>query len=113
MLMLAGLNLTVSAQSFSVIVETTPTADIHTIVETVGEKVLDSMDGNVYLVSIPTMPTTYPPGVKFMEPDSVQLSPARSAAVFRVGPTTPANFYRNQPAMQRISLSSASQQATG
>src|SRR5438093_9453615 len=113
LLMLAGITATVSAQSFSVIVETTPNADIRSIVAALGGTLLDSMDGNVYLVSVPAIPSFYPAGVRFIEADGVQLSPSGHGAIFGINSATPSNFYRNQPALQRARLPEASQRATG
>ena len=113
MLVVKGLTPAVSAQSYSVIVETTPNADIRSIAAALGGTVLDSMGGNVYLLSLSSIPTNYPTGVKYIEPDTVQLSPGGHGAVFSVNPTTAADFYRNQPAMQRINLQKASPRATG
>ena len=113
LLVVTGLTPAVSAQSYSVIVETTPNADIRSIAAALGGTVLDSMGGNVYLLSLSSIPTNYPTGVKYIEPDTVQLSPGGHGAVFSVNPTTAADFYRNQPAMQRINLQKASPRATG
>ena len=113
MLVVKGLTPAVSAQSYSVIVETTPNADIRSIAAALGGTVLDSMGGNVYLLSLSSIPTSHPTGVKFIEPDTVQLSPGGHGAVFSVNPATAADFYRNQPAMQRINLQKASPRATG
>ena len=113
MLVIKGLTPAVFAQSYSVIVETTPNADIRSIAAALGGTVLDSMGGNVYLLSLSSIPTSYPAGVKYIEPDTVQLSPGGHGAVFSVSPTTAADFYRNQPAMQRINLQKASPRATG
>ena len=113
MLVVKGLTPAVSAQSYSVIVETTPNADIRSIAAALGGTVLDSMGGNVYLLSLSSIPTNYPAGVKYIEPDTVQLSPGGHGAVFSVSPATAADFYRNQPAMQRINLQKASPRATG
>ena len=113
MLVVTGLTPAVFAQSYSVIVETTPNADIRSIAAALGGTVLDSMGGNVYLLSLSSIPTSYPAGVKYIEPDTVQLSPGGHGAVFSVSPTTAADFYRNQPAMQRINLQRASPRATG
>ncbi len=113
MLVVTGLTPAVFAQSYSVIVETTPNADIRSIAAALGGTVLDSMGGNVYLLSLSSIPTNYPAGVKYIEPDTVQLSPGGHGAVFSVSPTTAADFYRNQPAMQRINLQKASPRATG
>ena len=113
MLVIKGLTPAVSAQSYSVIVETTPNADIRSIAAVLGGTVLDSMGGNVYLLSLSSIPTSHPTGVKFIEPDTVQLSPGGHGAVFSVNPATAADFYRNQPAMQRINLQKASPRATG
>jgi len=112
-LMLAGLSLTVSAQSFSIIVETTPTANIHSIVAVLGGTLLDSMGGHVHLVSVPAIPSIYPDGVKYIEPDNVQISPGEHGAVFGVSSSSKADFYGNQPALQRVNLPSALQHATG
>src|SRR5436309_3395205 len=111
--MVAGLSLTVSAQSLSIIVETTPTANIHSIVAALGGTLLDSMGGHVYLVSVPAIPSIYPDGVKYIEPDGIQLSPGGHGAVFKVNGAIAANFYGKQPAMQRVKLSSALPIATG
>ena len=113
MLVIKGLTPAVFAQSYSVIVETTPNADIRSIAAALGGTVLDSMGGNVYLLSLSSIPTNYPTGVKYIEPDTVQLSPGGHGAVFSVNPTTAADFYRNQPAMQHINLQKASPRATG
>ena len=113
LLVVTGLTPAVSAQSYSVIVETTPNADIRSIAAVLGGTVLDSMGGNVYLLSLSSIPTNYPTGVKYIEPDTVQLSPGGHGAVFSVSPATAADFYRNQPAMQRINLQKASPRATG
>src|SRR5262245_4181249 len=113
LLILAGLTSTVSAQPFSVIVETTPHADIRSIVAALGGTLLDSMDGNVYLVSVPAIPSFYPAGVKYIEPDGVQLSPDGHGAIFSIDSATPSNFYGDQPALQRVRLREASQRATG
>src|SRR5436190_23270078 len=59
------------------------------------------------------MPAVYPACVKNIERGSLQLSPGSACAVFTVGPNTPANFYRDQPAMQKINLPAVSQLATG
>ena len=113
LLVVTGLTPAVSAQSYSVIVETTPNADIRSIAAALGGTVLDSMGGNVYQLSLSSIPTNYPAGVKYIEPDTVQLSPGGHGAVFSVSPATAADFYRNQPAMQRINLQKASPRATG
>src|SRR5438093_64305 len=113
MLVIKGLTPAVFAQSYSVIVETTPNADIRSIAAALGGTVLDSMGGNVYLLSLSSIPTNYPTRVKYIEPDTVQLSPGGHGAVFSVNPTTAADFYRNQPAMQHINLQKASPRATG
>ncbi len=113
MLVVTGLTPAVFAQSYSVIVETTLNADIRSIAAALGGTVLDSMGGNVYLLSLSSIPTNYPTGVKYIEPDTVQLSPGGHGAVFSVNPTTAADFYRNQPAMQHINLQKASPRATG
>ena len=113
LLVVTGLTPAVSAQSYSVIVETTPNADIRSIAAALGGTVLDSMGGNVYLLSLSSLPISYPAGIKYIEPDSVQLSPGGHGAVFSVSPTTAANFYRNQPAMKRVNLQSALPRATG
>ena len=113
LLVVTGLTPAVSAQSYSVIVETTPNADIRSIAAALGGTVLDSMGGNVYLLSLSSIPISYPAGVKYIEPDTVQLSPGGHGAVFSVSPTTAANFYRNQPAMKRVNLQSALPRATG
>src|SRR5262249_14110762 len=52
-------------------------------------------------------------GVKYMEPDGVQLSPGEHGAIFSIDSVTPSSFYRNQPALQRVRLPEASQRATG
>jgi len=113
MLVVTGLTPAVFAQSYSVIVETTLNADIRSIAAALGGTVLDSMGGNVYLLSLSSIPTNYPTGVKYIEPDTVQLSPGGHGAVFSVNPTTAADFYRNQPAMQHINLQKGSPRATG
>jgi subtilisin family serine protease len=113
LLVLAGLGSTLFAQSISIIVETTPSADINQVVTALGGTLLDSMGGNVYLVSVSSIPTVYPAGVKNIETGSLQLSPGHSGAVFTVGPGTTPDFYRNQPAMQKINLGGVSQLATG
>jgi len=113
LLVVTGFTPAVSAQSYSVIVETTPNADIRSIAAALGGTVLDSMGGNVYLLSLSSLPISYPAGIKYIEPDSVQLSPGGHGAVFSVSPTTAANFYRNQPAMKRVNLQSALPRATG
>src|SRR5207247_2912271 len=100
------------AQSDSVIVETTPNADIRSIAAALGGTVLDSMGGNVYLLSLSSIPTNYPTGVKYIEPDTVQLSPGGHGAVFSVNPTTAADFYRKHPAMQHINLQKEAPRAT-
>src|SRR5437867_12134652 len=107
MLVIKGLTPAVFAQSYSVIVETTPNADIRSIAAALGGTVLDSMGGNVYLLSLSSLPISYPAGVKYIEPDSVQLSPGGHGAVFHVSATTAPNFYRNQPAMRRLNLAGA------
>ena len=112
-IVLAGLSSAVFAQSLSVIVETTPSADIHRIVTALGGTLLDSMGGNLYLVSVSSLPTVYPAGVKNIETGSLQLSPRLGWCCVYCWPNTPANFYRNQPAMQKINLPSVSQLATG
>ncbi len=112
-IVLAGLSSAVFAQSLSVIVETTPSADIHRIVSALGGTLIDSMGGNLYLVSVSSLPTSYPAGVKNIETGSLQLSPGPAGAVFTVGSNTPATFYRDQPAMQKINLPAASRVATG
>ena len=112
-IVLAGLSSAVFGQSLSVIVETTPSADIHRIVSALGGTLLDSMGENLYLVSVSSLPTSYTAGVKNIETGSLQLSPGPSGAVFTVGPNIPADFYRNQPAMLKIDLPGASQLATG
>src|SRR5437773_10346980 len=100
MLVIKGLTPAVFAQSYSVIVETTPNADIRSIAAALGGTVLDSMGGNVYLLSLSSIPTNYPTGVKYIEPDTVQLSPGGHSAVFSVNPAPAADFSPNQPAMQ-------------
>jgi len=113
LLILAGFSSTVSAQSISIIVETTPNTDIRAVVAALGGTLLDSTDGNLHLVSVPAMPSIYPAGVKYVESDNVQVSPGVYGAVFTVSPTTAAGFYRDQPAMQRVNLPRALPHATG
>jgi subtilisin family serine protease len=112
-LLTLGLTSTVFAQSFPVIVEIKHSANINDVVAALGGTLLDSMSANVYLVSVRAMPSVYPAGVTYIELDSVQVPGKGTGAVFRIGPNTPANFYRNQPAMQRIDLPAASAVATG
>ena len=112
-LTLGSLGPTLSAQSFSVIVGTTPNADIHAIAAALGGSVLDSTDDNVYLLSLPAIPSIYPVGVKYIEPDSLQLASVGHGAIFSVSATTVSNFYREQPAMLRVKLGNAFQYATG
>jgi hypothetical protein len=111
--MLAGLSSTVFAQPFSVIIETTPGADIHAIAAALRGTVLDSMGGNVHLLSVPAIPSIYPTGIKYIESDSVQVSPQADGAVFTVSPTTAAGFYGDQPALQHVNLPRALPHATG
>jgi hypothetical protein len=112
-LLLAGFTSTVTAQSFSVIVETTPNTDIRAVVAALGGTLLDSTDGNLHLVSVSAIPSVYPAGVKYIESESVHVSPGVYGAVFTVSPTTAAGFYRDQPAMQRVNLPGALLHATG
>src|SRR6516164_4178350 len=102
LLMLAVLASTAFAESIPVIVETTPNANIRAIAAALGGTVLDSTDSNLYLLSIPAIPSIYPAGVKSIEPDSSQLASVGHGAILRVSGGTPVNFYRNQPAMQQV-----------
>src|SRR5689334_15971134 len=104
LILLAGLASTAFAESVTVIVETTPSADIRGVVSALGGTLLDSMDANTYLVSVPAIPKVYPVGVLSIEPDSLQLAVGPGGAVFTIGPNEKADFYRNQPAMQKINL---------
>jgi hypothetical protein len=113
LLMSAGLASTLSAQSFSVIVGTAPNADIRAIAAALGGTLLDSLDGNVHLLSVPAIPSIYPAGVEYTEPDSVQVASIGHGALFRVSSATAPDFYRNQPAMQRVNLASALRHANG
>jgi subtilisin family serine protease len=114
LLVLAGLITSGFAQSsFSVVVGISPSADIQSVVTALGGTLLDSMGGNVYLVSVKAMPSIYPAGVNYIELDGLQLATGAHGAVFTVNSNTPANFYSNQPAMQRINLSAGLSLAQG
>src|SRR5438552_8209167 len=105
---------TASAASFSIIVETTNGADINAITAALGGTLIDSMPGNVYLISVTSMPSIYPAGVKSIEPDGIEVSPGvTGGAVFSVRAPSSASWYRNQPAMRRINLGPALSLATG
>jgi subtilisin family serine protease len=103
LLILAGLTSTAFAQGIPVVIQTIPSANIQTILAALGGTLLDSMDDHVYLASVPAIPSVLPHGVKYIEADTFQIS-AGKGAIFTVGATTPANFYRDQPAMQKINL---------
>ena len=104
---------TASAASFSIIVETTNGADINAISAALGGTLIDSMSGNVYLISVTSMPSTYPAGVKSIEPDGIEVSPGVTGAVFSVSAPSSASWYRNQPTMRRINVEPALSLATG
>jgi hypothetical protein len=104
---------TASAGSFSIIVETTNGADINAITAALGGTLIDSMPGNVYLISVSSMPSTYPAGVKSIEPDGIEVSPGVAGAVFSVHAPSSASWYGNQPAMRRINVGPALSLATG
>src|ERR1051325_1389589 len=113
LLTFAGLDSTLLAQSISAIVGTTPNANIGLIAAALGGRVLDSTDDNVYLLSLPAIPTIYPVGVKYIEANSSNLASVGHGAIFNVSAATAANFYRNQPAMLRVNLGNSLQHATG
>jgi subtilisin family serine protease len=113
LLILSGLTSTAFAQSFPVIVEIKHSANINAVVTALGGTLLDSMSGNVYLVSVHSIPSVYPTGVEYIELDTVQMPAKGIGAVFKVGANTPADFYQNQPAMQHISLPGGLSIATG
>lgn len=100
---LIGLTSSAFAQGIPVVIQTIPSANIQTILTALGGTLVDSMDDHVYLATVPAIPSVLPHGVKYIEPDNFQISGGKGA-VFTVGATTPVNFYRDQPALQKINL---------
>jgi subtilisin family serine protease len=113
LLTLASLTSAAFAESASVIVETVPSADIQRVVAALGGTLLDSAGDDLYLVSVPAIPSIYPIGVKNIELDTAQVPPGMNGAVFSTHGNVPATFYRSQPAMKKINMSSVSEVATG
>ena len=85
-LMLAASSMDASA-AITVIVETSKNADINSIAASLGGTVLDSMpDDSKYLLSIPSMPSTLPSGVKSMTLDTPLVLPRfRGSALSATG----------------------------
>ncbi len=113
-LMLAAFSMDASA-AITVIVETSKNADINSIAASLGGTVLDSMpDDSKYLLSIPSMPSTLPSGVKSMTLDTPLVLPRfRGSALSATGSGGTLPWYANQPAFNLMSAASARAKSTG
>ena len=113
-LMLVAISMDASA-AITVIVETSKNADINSIAASLGGTVLDSMpDDSKYLLSLPSMPSTLPSGVKSMTLDTPLVLPRfRGSALSATGSGGTLPWYANQPAFNLMSAASARAKSTG
>src|SRR5947199_8809727 len=113
-LMLVAFSMDASA-AITVIVETSKNADINSIAASLGGTVLDSMpDDSKYLLSLPSMPSTLPSGVKSMTLDTPLVLPRfRGSALSATGSGGTLPWYANQPAFNLMSAASARAKSTG
>jgi subtilisin family serine protease len=114
----AGVLLAITARAASaanIIVQTAHNhVDINAIAASLGGTVLDSMPGNNYLLSVPSTPTTLPPGVVSIEIDSALTLPRFKGALIQSSvPQAGLPWYAAQPAMQLIRGGAALQKSTG
>src|SRR5438093_3081465 len=113
-LMLVAFSMDASA-AITVIVETSKNADINSIAASLGGTVLDSMpDDSKYLLSLPSMPSTLPSGVKSITLDTPLVLPRfRGSALSATGSGGTLPCYANQPAFNLINAASAWAKSTG
>src|SRR5881409_332419 len=113
-LMLVAFSVDASA-AITVIVETSRNADINSIAASLGGTVLDSMPGDSkYLLSLPSMPSTLPSGVKSMTLDTPLVLPRfRGSALSATGSGGTLPWYANQPAFNLVNAASARAKSTG
>jgi subtilisin family serine protease len=114
----AGVLLAITARAASaanIIVQTAhDNVDINVIAASLGGTVLDSMPGNNYLLSVPSIPTTLPPGVTSIEIDSALTLPRFKGALIQSSvPQAGLPWYAAQPAMQLVRGGAALQKSTG
>src|SRR5262245_60498077 len=114
-LLLILLSVNASAAT-TVIVQTDKKTDINSIASSLGGTVLDSMSNDsIYLLSVPSMPSSMPLGVVSMSSDKAMILPRFRGAALSVsgsgGGTLP--WYANQPAFQLIKAASARAKSTG
>jgi subtilisin family serine protease len=96
---------------YNVIVQIEPGANIHQVVAGLQGTLLETITTNTYLISIPAWPSSLPAGVIAIEPDGAVSLPAFQGGVIVAGQT--ADWYKSQPAMQKVNLSGALARATG
>src|SRR5262245_14491702 len=99
----------------TVIVKIKNNGNINSIAASLGGTILDSMDdGATYLLSVPSMPSTLPPGCASITANTALVLPRFKGSVFtasnNVG-TLP--WYASQPAFRLIHAASAQAKSTG
>ena len=111
-LMVVSIN---ASAATTVIVQIAKNADINSIAASLGGTILDSISGDsTYLLSIPSMPGTLPPGVLSMTVDTPLVLPRFRGAGLSVAANAGAlPWYANQPAFQLINAPSARGKSTG
>ncbi len=95
---------------YVIVIQVNPGINIKDVVKALGGVVLDSMNHGAYLLSVPSIPTILPKGVT-LELNSAVALPAFKGGIF----TTKAvpDWYKNQPAMQRVNLPLAPNRGRG
>src|SRR6516162_7220199 len=114
----AGVLLAITARAASaanIIVQTAhDNVNINVIAASLGGTVLDSMPGNNYLLSVPSIPTTLPPGVTSIEIDSALTLPRFKGALIQSSvPQAGLPWYAAQPAMLLVRGGASLQKSTG
>jgi subtilisin family serine protease len=108
------------AAPIPVIVQLSPLTNVNIIAQLLGGTILDSVPGvNTHLLSVPTLPVLSNLqlsllGIVSIELDkSVPIGPTPRVGVLTVPGPTPADWYKNQPAMVRIRAGEAQTYSTG
>src|SRR5689334_11423459 len=102
-----------SQTAYQVIVGTTPGANITSITGQMGGRVLDSMPGGTYLLSVTSPPSRLPNGATYIEyAGAAGLNGIVRAAV-KVKARTVPTFYSSQPSSKLLEFTVAKAQSQG
>src|SRR5437867_3603887 len=105
LIVIAACTLAIRAGSgYTVVVQTDGTVSINNIAASLSGTVVDSMDGGLYLVAIPSWPSTVPAGVISIQSNDAASLPRFSGAVIKTSAVP--DWYKNQPTLKLINLAS-------